>query len=123
MENGLRIGEVAARAGVNVQTLRFYERRGLLQEPPRRPSGYREYPPESVRLIRFVKRAQQLGFSLDEVHELLQLRMGRRAACADVKHAAEEKLDAVPLQRCRARCCDESPQDRTRERLSAPASL
>lgn len=63
----LRTGEVAARAGVNVQTLRYYERRGLLKEPERRTSGYREYPADAVQLIRFIKRAQELGFTLSEI--------------------------------------------------------
>jgi Hg(II)-responsive transcriptional regulator len=68
------ISEAAEQAGVNVQTLRYYERRGLLPKLPRRSSGYREYPDEAVRVVRFVKRAQDLGFSLDEVGELLGLR-------------------------------------------------
>jgi MerR family copper efflux transcriptional regulator len=92
MDSGLRIGEVAASAGVNVQTLRFYERRGLLQEPPRRASGYREYPPETVQVVRFIKRAQGLGFSLEEVSELLALRDNRRVSCSAVRAAATEKI-------------------------------
>jgi DNA-binding transcriptional MerR regulator len=60
----MRTGQVAKLAGVNVETLRFYEREGILPEPPRRVSGYREYPDETVDLIRFIKRAQELGFSL-----------------------------------------------------------
>ena len=91
MADGLRIGEVAANAGVNVQTLRFYERRGLLKMPARRESGYREYQPEAVDLVRFIKQAQTLGFSLDEVAELLTFREGR-GKCADVRRAAEEKI-------------------------------
>jgi DNA-binding transcriptional MerR regulator len=85
MEKALRIGEVAGRAGVNVQTLRFYERRGLLPEPPRRASGYREYAPESVRRVRFIKRAQELGFTLAEVEELLRLREdpAKLSCCAE----------------------------------------
>jgi Cu(I)-responsive transcriptional regulator len=70
----MRIGEVAERAGVNVQTLRYYERRGLLRSPVRRPSGHREYSPETVAIVRFVKRAQHLGFSLEDIGELLRLR-------------------------------------------------
>ncbi|MBI4541361.1 MAG: MerR family transcriptional regulator [Gemmatimonadetes bacterium] len=70
----MRIGTVAARAGVNVQTLRYYERRGLLARPERSPSGYREYGPETVRIIRFIKRAQELGFTLREIQDLLRLR-------------------------------------------------
>jgi DNA-binding transcriptional MerR regulator len=71
MEKALRIGEVAGQAGVNIQTLRFYERRGLLAEPPRRSSGYRQYPLESVSRVRFIKRARELGFTLAEVEEIL----------------------------------------------------
>jgi DNA-binding transcriptional MerR regulator len=63
----LKTGELAKRAGVNIETLRFYERKGLLPEPPQRESGYREYPEESITRIRFIKRAQELGFSLDEI--------------------------------------------------------
>lgn len=88
----MRIGEVAARADVNVQTLRYYERRGLLGAPQRRPSGYREYSPETIRVIRFVKRAQNLGFTLAEVEELLRLRTDRRASCAEVRAAATAKM-------------------------------
>jgi len=94
MDHGLRIGEVARGAGVNIQTLRFYERRGLLDEPPRGTSGYREYPEESVRLVRFIKRAQGLGFSLREVEELLTLRESR-GRCSDVRTAALTKLEDV----------------------------
>jgi len=68
------ISQAAEQAGVNVQTLRYYERRGLLPKPPRRASGYREFPDDAVRIVRFVKRAQDLGFSLDEVEDLLRLR-------------------------------------------------
>ena len=74
----MRIGAAAERAGVNVQTLRYYERRGLLPRPPRRTSGYREFPDEAVRVVRFVKRAQDLGFTLDEIEELLRLRNDKR---------------------------------------------
>ena len=91
----MRIGEVALRAGVNVQTLRYYERRGLLREPARSPSGYRQYDADAVRVIRFIKRAQELGFSLREVEELLQLRANKRAKCADVMATALAKLDDI----------------------------
>jgi DNA-binding transcriptional MerR regulator len=63
----VRTSEVAAQARVNTQTLRYYERRGLLPEPTRTPSGYRNYGDDAVRVVRFVKRAQQLGFTLDEL--------------------------------------------------------
>lgn len=91
----LRTGEVARRAGVNVETLRFYEREGILPEPPRRTSGYREYPPETVDLIRFVKRAQELGFSLKEVHGLLNLRKSPRRAPGKVPHLVKTKIEEI----------------------------
>ena len=91
----LRTGEVAARAGVNIQTLRYYERRGLIQEPERRASGYREYPSDAVRLIRFIKRAQELGFTLTEIEELLRMRNDQTAKCADVRAAAQTKIGGV----------------------------
>jgi Hg(II)-responsive transcriptional regulator len=88
----IRTGEVAASAGVNIQTVRYYERRGLLKEPPRRPSGFRKYPEEAVRIIRFIKHAQQLGFTLREIDELLRLREDRDRTCAQVQRAAETKI-------------------------------
>ena len=70
----LRIGDLAARTEVTVETLRYYEKRGLLPEPARRESGYREYPEATVQLVRFIKRAQSLGFTLAEVEDLVRLR-------------------------------------------------
>jgi MerR family mercuric resistance operon transcriptional regulator len=74
----MRTSELAGQVGVNAETLRYYERRGLLSEPPRTSGGYRDYPPTAVDLLRFIKRAQELGFTLDEVEELLHL---DRATC------------------------------------------
>lgn len=88
----LKTGQVANRAGVNVQTLRYYERRGLLKEPERQASGYRGYPPDAVQLIRFIKRAQQLGFTLTEIEELLRLRSDDGRHCSEVQLAAETKV-------------------------------
>ena len=72
----MRSAQVAAEAGVNLQTLRYYERRGLLPEPPRLESGYRAYHPNAVRTVRFVKTAQRLGFTLEEIESLLDLAAG-----------------------------------------------
>src|SRR5437867_8316628 len=88
----LRIGQVARTAGVNVQTLRYYERRRLLRAPQRELNGYRYYDSESVRLVRFIKRAQALGFSLREVQALLRLRDTRGVPCGQVRERAEKKL-------------------------------
>ena len=76
MNEGLRSGQLAAVAGLNVQTLRYYERRGLLDEPGRTPGGHRIYPLETVTVLRVIKAAQRLGFTLDDVAELLEA--GRR---------------------------------------------
>ena len=88
----MRTSQAAERAGVNAQTLRYYERRGLLPRPPRRGSGYREYPPDAVQIVRFIKRAQELGFSLDEVEELVRLRGVKRGERHKVRVLAEQKI-------------------------------
>ena len=77
--SALRSGEVAHAAGVNQQTLRYYERRGLLAEPLRTPGGHRLYPAEAVTTVRVIKAAQRLGFSLGEVAELMETGLSRRA--------------------------------------------
>lgn len=89
---GLTIGELGSKAGVNIETLRYYERRGLLPEPPRSESNYRLYPPEAIKIVRFIKRAQELGFTLKEVEELLSLRAIPEAQCVDIQKLAEEKI-------------------------------
>ena len=89
------ISEAAQQAGVNVQTIRYYERRGLLPSPPRRTSGYRELPEDTVRRVRFIKRAQELGFSLDEVAELLQLRAAKPRNRARVRAVAERRVQQI----------------------------
>src|SRR5437773_11834268 len=89
------IGRVARKGGVGVETVRFYEREGLLEEPPRRASGYREYSEQVVKRIRFIKRAQQLGFSLKEITELLMLRVDGQTPCEEVKQHTEAKIAEV----------------------------
>ncbi|MBO0836584.1 MAG: MerR family DNA-binding protein [Actinobacteria bacterium] len=88
----MRTSQVADRAEVNVETLRYYERRGLLPEPPRRESGYRIYGEDAVRIVRFVKRAQELGFSLDEVESLLELSNGGPESCDAVQELASRRI-------------------------------
>lgn len=88
----LSTGEVAKQAVVNLETIRFYERKGLLPKPPRSPSGYRAFSPEAVGRVRFIKRTQELGFSLREIKELLSLRTDPDTTCGDVRRRAEEKL-------------------------------
>ena len=89
------IGKVAKGAGVNIQTVRFYERRGLVNPDGHRDSGYRLYEPEAAQKIRFIKNAQQLGFSLKEIAGLLRLRVSRRIQCVSVKKKAQAKLEYV----------------------------
>ena len=88
----MRTGQLARQAGVNPQTLRYYERRGLLPEPDRRESGYRAYAPDSVEIVRFIKRAQELGFSLAEVESLLELAGGGPESCEAAQDLAREKI-------------------------------
>ncbi|MFQ5723780.1 MAG: heavy metal-responsive transcriptional regulator [Terriglobia bacterium] len=95
MRNGTFIGRVAQAAGVNVQTVRFYERVGLLPRPARTPSGYRLYPPETPDRLQFIKQAQALGFSLEEIKEILRLKYGGRSPCDCVRGLLEEKLRRV----------------------------
>ena len=91
----LSVGELADAAGVNVATVRYYERRGIIPDPPRTASGYRRYDPQIVERIRFIKRAQSLGFTLDEIVELVDLRVDVSAACAAVEEVAQAKLTDV----------------------------
>lgn len=88
----ITIGTLAKAAQVNLQTIRYYEREGLLPEPPRRPSGYRMFSSESVRRVRFIKRAQELGFSLAEIKELLELRIEQDRGSAGVRTLAQGKI-------------------------------
>jgi MerR family copper efflux transcriptional regulator len=88
----MRIGELAKRAGVNIQTVRYYERRGLLHDPRRRSAGYREYTDATLERLRFIKRAQELGFTLTEIGELLALRLNPGTTAAAVKQRAKEKI-------------------------------
>jgi MerR family copper efflux transcriptional regulator len=88
----MKIGEVADRGGVNLQTIRYYEREGLLPQPPRLPSGYRVYSEPTVRRLRFIKRAQELGFTLAEIGDLLSLRIDHDRDRSEVRAIAEAKV-------------------------------
>lgn len=92
---GLKIGQVASAANVNIQTIRYYERTGLLAPAPRTPSGYREYDDEAVKRLRFIKHAQALGFSLKEISELLALRVRHGAACRPVEEKTRAKIALI----------------------------
>jgi MerR family mercuric resistance operon transcriptional regulator len=89
---GLTIGQLASKAEINVETVRYYERRGLIQRPTRPASGYRQYSDQILQILLFIKRAKSLGFKLDEIESLLSLSSGH---CGEVKLLAEEKLDHI----------------------------
>ncbi|MAZ90014.1 MAG: Hg(II)-responsive transcriptional regulator [Cellvibrionaceae bacterium] len=86
------IGQLAKTAGVNVETIRYYERQQLIEQPDKPLQGYRRYPEETLYRILFIKRAQHLGFTLTEISSLIELSQGH---CSDVQHLAENKLTAV----------------------------
>ncbi|MCI0460819.1 MAG: MerR family DNA-binding protein [Gemmataceae bacterium] len=91
----LTIGQVARRAGVGIETVRFYERQGLLEEPARRESGYRQYAEAVVARLRFIKRAKELGFALKGIKELLALRVDPATTCAEIRSKAEAKITDI----------------------------
>lgn len=91
----MTISQAARLAGVGVETVRFYEREGLLDQPTRPDFGYRQYTPDVVKRIQFIRRAKELGFSLKEIHELLTLRVEPMSTCAHVKRQAEAKMDEI----------------------------
>lgn len=88
----LTIGEVARQAGIGIETVRFYERQGLLEEPERRASGYRQYDQEAVAVLKFIRRAKELGFTLKEIKGLLSLRLDTSATRAEVRGQAKAKV-------------------------------
>lgn len=88
----LTIGKVAKAAGIGIETIRFYERRGLIAAPPRTAAGYRTYPAEAVQRLRFIRRAKGLGFTLSEIGDLLGLRVRGEQSCEAVRLPASDKL-------------------------------
>jgi Hg(II)-responsive transcriptional regulator len=95
---GLTIGKLAKKAGVSVDKVRFYERRGLIAEPSRTQSNYRIYPEEDITRLTFIKKAKELGFSLNEINKLLKIQTDPEASMADVKEWTETKIQEI---RCR----------------------
>ena len=119
----LTISQVAAAAAVNIQTIRYYERRGLFTTPRRTPAGYRQYPEDAVTRLRFIKHAQELGFSLKEIQELLALRVRHGAACDSVERKTRQQIELVErkirdlerirhtLEQLAAACASRRPTD------------
>jgi len=119
----LIIRQVAAAADVSIQTIRYYERRDLVPAPRRSPAGYRQYGDDAVARLRFIKRAQELGFSLAEVRELLALRIRHGSGCDAVERRTRDKIELVDakirelkrlkdtLERLAAACAARRPTD------------
>lgn len=95
MQKTLTIGFLAKAAGVNIETIRYYQRVGLIKEPKKPATGFRQYSAEAIDTVKFVKRAQKLGFSLAEISELLELGDGH---CEDVRLRAEHKRHVIDQQ-------------------------
>ena len=88
----MKIGEIAKRTQIGIETIRYYEREGLLQEPERRPSGYRQYGEATVERLEYISRAKALGFTLAEIRELLELSISAHACCDHIRQRAEVKM-------------------------------
>ena len=91
----LTTSELARTVGVNIQTIRYYERTGLLPTPPRTESGYRQFPEEAAARLRFIRNAQAIGFSLNEIRDLISLRLNATSSCADIQARAREKVSQI----------------------------
>ncbi|MDN5871375.1 MAG: MerR family DNA-binding protein [Nitrococcus sp.] len=112
----IRIGELAELSGIGKETIRFYERQSLLPRPRRTASNYRRYPPEAVRRLQFIRRAKALGFTLDEIRELLSLQ-DANGDRAQVKRLTERKLSQI-----RARIVELSRMEDALSRMHAQCS-
>jgi MerR family transcriptional regulator, copper efflux regulator len=117
----LTIGQLAHEAGVHVETVRYYERRGLLRQPPRTPAGYRQYGAADLRRLQFIARAKQLGFTLSEVAQLTAAHHSDDSVDSDDTHHSDDSADAVvEAARAKLRALDERQKelDATRDRLA-----
>jgi MerR family transcriptional regulator, mercuric resistance operon regulatory protein len=95
MKESMTIGKLSAKTDVNIETIRYYEKEGILPLPPRTQNGYRDYSKEHVKRLMFVRRSRELGFSLDEIRTLLVIVDGSRLTCAEVKDVTLTHLDAI----------------------------
>ena len=94
----MTIGQVAKKTGVSVETIRYYEKEGLITEPERSPSGYRQYPAETIKHVLFIQRAKDVGFTLKEINDLLSLQSKPQACCGDVLSKATLKVEQIEAQ-------------------------
>lgn len=95
MDKAFTIGRLAHETDIGVETIRFYEREGLLEEPARLRSGYRHYPRSAVERLLFIRQAKELGFSLAEIRDLLAIRISPKKTCADVREVAKSKITDI----------------------------
>ncbi len=95
MEKKLQIGDIAKQAGINIETIRYYERRGLILPVGRTEAGYRIYDENILTRLRFIKNAKEIGFTLKEIDELLKLKISPKSKCEDIRKKAEKKLKAI----------------------------
>jgi Hg(II)-responsive transcriptional regulator len=91
----MKIGEIAKRSGIGIETIRYYEREALLEEPQRRPSGYRQYDGSTLERLEYIRRAKELGFTLSEIRELLELSFANQTRCEHVRQRVETKLNDI----------------------------
>lgn len=91
----MKIGEIAKQSGIGIETIRFYEREGLLREPERRPSGYRRYDESVLERLAYIRGAKDLGFTLAEIRELLELSFAAHDGCDRIRQRARAKLDDI----------------------------
>lgn len=91
----MKIGEIAKRSGIGIETIRYYEREELLEEPQRRPSGYRQYDASTLERLKYIRRAKELGFTLSEIRDLLELSFASQISCDHVRQRAETKLNDI----------------------------
>lgn len=91
----MKIGEIAKRSGLGIETIRYYEREALLEEPQRRPSGYRQYDGSTLERLEYIRRAKDLGFTLSEIRELLELSFANQTCCEHVRQRAATKLNDI----------------------------
>lgn len=95
MQEDMTIGKLASKASVNIETIRYYEKEGILPSPPRTESGYRLYTAEHYKRLMFVRRSRELGFSLNEIRTMLQMVDGENLTCAEVKNVTMNHLDDI----------------------------
>jgi len=95
MEKKFKIGDIAKQAGLNIETIRFYERRGLILPVARTGAGYRIYDENALSRLRFIKNAKEIGFTLKEIDELLKLKINPKSKCGDIRKRAEKKLQII----------------------------